>query len=70
MDFMIDALTIGRKVRILNIIEDCTRESLSAYADYSTPGERVVDVVKYIIAERSKPDFIRVDNGPSSLIIH
>lgn len=64
MDFMSDALTTGRKVRILNIMDDCTRESLSAYADYSIPGERVVDVVKDIIAERGKPDFIRVDNGP------
>jgi putative transposase len=64
MDFMSDALTTSRKVRILNIMDDCTRESLSAYADYSIPGERVIDVVKDIIAERGKPDFIRVDNGP------
>jgi putative transposase len=64
MDFMSDALTNGRKVKILNIMDDCTRESLSAYVDYSILGERVVDVVKNIIAERGKPDFIRVDNGP------
>ena len=64
MDFMSDALTTGRKVRILNIMDDCTRESLSAYADYSIPGERVVDVVKDIFTERGKPDFIRVDNSP------
>ncbi len=37
---------------------------MSANPDYSIPGERVVDVVKDIIAERGKPDFIRVDNGP------
>ena len=64
MDFMSDALTSGRKVRILNIMDDCTRESLAAYADHSIPGERVVDVLKDIITERGKPKYIRVDNGP------
>jgi putative transposase len=64
MDLMSDALTTGRKVRMLNIMDDCTREPLSEYADYSIPGKRVVDLVKDIKAERGKPDFIRVDNGP------
>lgn len=64
MDFMSDALTSGRKVRILNIMDDCTRESLATYADHSIPGERVVDVLKDIITERGKPKYIRVDNGP------
>jgi len=64
MDFMSDALTTGRKLRILNIMDDCTRESLAAYADFSIPAEKVVMVLKDIIAERGKPEQIRVDNGP------
>lgn len=64
MDFMSDALVSGRKVRILNIMDDCTRESLAAYADYSIPGERVITVLKDILRERGKPEQIRVDNGP------
>jgi putative transposase len=64
MDFMSDALSNGRKVRILNIMDDCTRESLAAYADYSICAEHVVDVLREIIVQRGLLDQIRVDNGP------
>lgn len=64
MDFMSDALTTGRKLRVLKVMDDCTRESLAAYADYSIPSERVIETLKQVIAEREKPKQIRVDNGP------
>lgn len=64
MDFMSDPLVGGRKLRVLNIMDDCTRESLAAWCDYSIPGEKVVEVLKSIISERGRPDQIRVDNGP------
>lgn len=64
MDFMSDALASGRKLRVLNIMDDCTRESLAAYADFSIPAEKVVVVLEDIIRERGKPHQIRVDNGP------
>lgn len=67
MDFMSDALSTGRKLRVLNIMDDCTRESLAAYADFSIPAEKVVVVLQDIIAERGKPEQIRVDNGPEFL---
>jgi putative transposase len=67
MDFLSDALSTKRKVRVLNIMDDCTRESLSVYADFSIPGEKVVDVLKSIVLERGKPEQIRVDNGPEFL---
>jgi putative transposase len=67
MDFMSDALSTGRKLRVLNIMDDCTRESLAAYADFSIPAEKVVIVLENIIAERGKPEQIRVDNGPEFL---
>ncbi len=64
MDFMSDALTSGRKLRVLKVMDDCTRESLAAYADYSIPSEQVIQVLKQIIEDRGKPEQIRVDNGP------
>jgi putative transposase len=64
MDFMSDALTGGRRLRILNVIDDCTRESLAAWCDYSIPGEKVVEVLKTIINDRGRSEQIRVDNGP------
>ncbi len=64
MDFVSDALTTGRKIRVLNIMDDCTRESLAAHADYSIPSEKVIAVLDEILQQRGKPDQIRVDNGP------
>lgn len=64
MDFVSDALSTGRKVRVLNVMDDYTRESLAAHADHSIPAEGVVEVLKQIIEQRGKPDQIRVDNGP------
>lgn len=64
MDFMSDSLATGRKLRVLNVMDDCTRESLAAWCDYSIPSEKVVDILESIITERGKPDQIRVDNGP------
>ena len=64
MDFMSDALTTGRKLRVLKIMDDCTRESLAAYADYSIAAEKVIGVLQQIMNERGKPKQIRVDNGP------
>lgn len=67
MDFLSDALATKRKVRVLNIMDDCTRESLAVYADFSIPGEKVVDVLVAIVQQRGKPQQIRVDNGPAFL---
>ncbi|CAN5157566.1 N/A [soil metagenome] len=67
MDFMSDALQTGRKLRVLNVMDDCTRESLVAYADFSIPAEKVVTALENVIRERGIPAQIRVDNGPEFL---
>ena len=64
IDFMSDSLVYGRRLRIFNVMDDCTRESLAVWCDYSITGERVTEILSQIIAERSKPKQIRVDNGP------
>jgi putative transposase len=64
MDFMHDSLSIGRKVRILNIIDDYNREALAVEADYSHSGHTVVKTIERICHFRGKPNEIRCDNGP------
>lgn len=64
MDFMSDALVSGRKLRILKIMDDCTRESLAVWCDYSITGSKVTEILEEIIRERGRPVQIRVDNGP------
>lgn len=49
MDFMRDSLVSGRKLRILKVIDDCTRESLAVWCDYSITGEKVTEVLEIVI---------------------
>lgn len=64
MDFMSDALLTGRKIRVLNIMDDFNREALCVEADVSMPAERVIRALEDLIDWRGKPEQIRVDNGP------
>lgn len=64
MDFMSDSLLSGRKLRIFKVVDDCTRESLAVWCDYSITGQKVTEILEQIISQRGKPNQIRVDNGP------
>lgn len=73
MDFMHDALVSGRKVKVLNIIDDYNREALAIDVGSSITGQRVVEVLKMIMDCRGKAAEIRVDNGPefiSAVFVH
>jgi putative transposase len=63
MDFISDSISTGRKYRILNIIDQYTRESLAMEIDTSLQGERVARVLNRICEERGVPERIRMDNG-------
>ena len=67
MDFMHDTLITGRKVRVLNIIDDYNREALIVQAEYSHSGSSVVRALEQTIHWRGKPNEIRCDNGPEFL---
>lgn len=67
MDFMHDTLMNGRKVRILNIIDDYNREALAVEADYSHSGHSVARILEQIISCKGKPVELRCDNGPEFL---
>lgn len=64
MDFMSDTFADGRCFRLLNIIDDCTRESLVMLVSVSIPGRRVVRELERLAATRGLPRSITVDNGP------
>ena len=63
LDFVSDQVTDGRRVRILAIVDDCTRECLALVADTSLSGLRVARELDWLIAERGKPKMIVSDNG-------
>lgn len=64
MDFMADTLADGRRLRVLTLVDDFTRECLATEVDTSLPGARVARVLDRIAKSRPLPETIVVDNGP------
>lgn len=63
LDFVHDQLACGRRFRILNVVDDVTRECLAAIPDTSISGRRVVRELTALIERRGKPGMIVSDNG-------
>jgi putative transposase len=63
LDFVHDQFACGRRFRILNIVDDVTRECLAAIPDTSISGRRVARELTVLIERRGKPDMIVSDNG-------
>jgi transposase InsO family protein len=63
LDFVHDQLAHGRRFRILNIVDDVTRECLAAVPDTSISGKRVARELTMIVGVRGKPQMIVSDNG-------
>ena len=64
MDFVTDCVSTGKVIRMLTIVDDCTRECPAIEVDTSLGGFRVRRVLDRIASERGLPDAIVVDNGP------
>ena len=63
LDFVHDQLAGGRRFRILNVVDDVTRECLAAIADTSISGRRVARDLTRLIERRGRPGMIVSDNG-------
>jgi putative transposase len=63
VDFVHDQLSNGRRFRILNVLDDVTKECLAAVADTSISGRRVARELDAVIAKRGKPSLIVSDHG-------
>jgi len=63
LDFLSDALSDGRRFRILGIMDQCSRECLTLAADTSIGGTRVVRELDILINRYGKPLCIVSDNG-------
>lgn len=61
---MSDSLIDSRKFRVLNVIDDFNRESLSVEVDTSLPALRVIRELDKIVETREAPEVLRIDNGP------
>lgn len=63
LDFVHDQFACGRRFRILNVVDDVTRECLAAIPDTSISGRRVARELTTLIERRGKPGMIVSDNG-------
>jgi len=63
LDFVHDQFACGRRFRVLNIVDDVTRECLAAIADTSISGRRVARELTELIGRRGKPGMIVSDHG-------
>jgi putative transposase len=63
LDFVHDQITDGRRLRILAVVDDGTRECLALVPDTSISGVRVARELDEIIAVRGRPERIVSDNG-------
>lgn len=64
MDFVSDALANGRRIKVLTIVDDFSKESIDLVADFGISGVYVTRVLDRVARFRGYPKAIRTDQGP------
>src|SRR5262249_6123166 len=62
--FSHDGCLHGRKLRVLSVLDEFTRECLALAVDTRRPATRVKEVLARLFGERGAPAYLRSDNGP------
>ena len=63
LDFQHDQTADGRALRILNVVDEYTREALAMHVDRSITAGEVVTVLEHLVCTRGAPTYLRCDNG-------
>jgi putative transposase len=64
LDFQYDTTVDGRTIKLLNIVDEYTREALAIVVERSIDADRVVATLDLLGTQRGVPRFVRFDNGP------
>jgi putative transposase len=64
MDFQFDTTADGRTLKLLNIVDEFTRECPAIVIDRSIDADKVVATLDALMFARCAPSFVRFDNGP------
>ena len=64
LDFQFDTTADGRTIKLLNIVDEYTRECPAIVVDRSIDADKVVATLDRIMLTRGAPAFVRFDNGP------
>jgi putative transposase len=63
-DFAMDATDDGRRLKVMPIVDEYSRECLALQMERSITAEDVVKTLAHLFTERGEPAYIRSDNGP------
>jgi putative transposase len=63
LDYQHDQTADGRVIRLLNVVDEFTREALVMHVARSIDADTTVAVLERLVAERGAPTFLRCDNG-------
>jgi transposase InsO family protein len=63
-DFVMDQTIDGRRLKILPIVDEFTRECLAIVVARSMTAPEVVGTLSRLVADRGAPKYLRSDNGP------
>ena len=64
LDFQFDETADQRRLKLLNIIDEHTREALAMDVGRSMGADAVVACLERLVAQRGAPKHLRMDNGP------
>jgi putative transposase len=64
IDFVMDALATGRRIKCLTVVDDFSRECVDIAIDYGMGGQYVARVLDQVGQFRGYPKAIRTDQGP------
>jgi putative transposase len=63
-DFVMDRTEDGRRLKMMPVVDEHTRECLSIEVERSITAEDVIGTLARLFRQRGAPAFIRSDNGP------
>jgi putative transposase len=64
LDFLFDATSEARPLKVLSMCDEFTRESIGGNVARSITADDVVEILDAALLVRGAPGFIRCDNGP------
>jgi len=63
-DFLYDQTEDGRRLKILPVVDEFTRECLTLEVERRMEAQDVIGVLEFLFALRGSPRYLRSDNGP------
>jgi len=67
LDFQFDETADGRRLKLLNIVDEHTREALAMRVTRHCTADDVVTELTGLVATRGAPEHLRMDNGPEMI---